>query len=47
MDLNDGAVKQMHDAYLSRLKLVKCVGLGGHREHTKLQEDLVHLESDL
>ena len=47
VDLNDGKVKQMHDAYISRLKMVDRIGLGGRREHTKLQEDLAHLESDL
>ena len=39
MDLNDGAVKQMHDAYLSCLKLIEC--FGGRREHTKPQENIV------
>ena len=47
VDLNDGKVKQMHDAYLSRLKAIRCIGLGRRMEHSRLQEDLTRLESGL
>ena len=45
IDLNDGRIKLMHDAYLKRLEFAKHIGLSCSLERSK--EHLMHLESEI
>ena len=45
VDLNDGRIKLMHDAYLKRLEFAKQIGLSCGLERSK--EHLMHLECEI
>ena len=45
VDLGDGQVKRMHEAYLKRLQFAKQIGLSCSLEQSK--EDFMHLVAEL
>ena len=47
VDLNDGAVRELHQEYTESLRFLGAVGVGARRVHRVLKMDLEHLQENL
>lgn len=47
VDLNDGAVCELHQEYIESLRFLGAVGVGARRANDVLMLDLKHLQEDL